>query len=277
MKDFRRLLIFCLVLLSLVYLGNLNLDQREKVDLVSPSPRIPTSTYRFAVFSDIHSDLPNLQKALDKAREDKVEFIIITGDLTMVGKTQELRKVREAFDKSGLTFYAVPGNHDLWSVNQKGHPFREVFGADFQSFKKGQIKFILVNNGDGIRGVEGINFSGMNQGEWLREEIAECVRIYCLVFTHMPLNHSLLKHVMGENGPSVASQAARLVRQFTNYQVKELFAGHVHFTSSYELDGLKTTTVGPIFSNKGTQTPRFLEVTISQPEIKLEKKEVWLE
>ena len=275
MKLLRRLLAVSLVVFVLVVLFGQLQSKPERRDLPSPSPApVPTvalSSFSFAVISDIHSDDKSLQKAIAKTREDGAEFIIVAGDLTTLGKREELIRVKDILTQGGLSYYVIPGNHDLWSKRSLTNPFREVFGPDYQAFQKDEIKFILINNGDGSEGVN------EQQENWLKQELADCPKLYCLVFAHMPLNHAVLKHIMGEDSPVVASQAARLVKELVRAKVKELFAGHTHYLSSYELGGLKTTTDGGIFTNKGTQPTRFLEVTVQLPEVKLEKKEVWLE
>ena len=58
-------------------------------------------------------------------------------------------------------------------------------------------------------------------------------------------------------------------------KVQELFAGHIHFLSSYELDGLLTNTVGAVYTDKGTVDSRFLEVKVNIPDITLSKKELF--
>lgn len=258
-KLLRRLLTVSLVVFVLVVLFGRPQSRPEKGD------------FSFAVISDIHSDYISLQKAIAKIRDDGVEFIIVAGDLTTLGKREELIRVKDILTQGGLSYYVIPGNHDLWSKKSQTNPFREVFGLDYQAFQKDKIKFILINNGDGNEGV------GEQQENWLKQELADCPRLYCLVFAHMPLNHSVSKHIMGEDSPVVASQAARLVKELVGAKVKELFAGHIHYLSSYELDGLKTTTDGAIYTDKGTEPGRFLEVTVHLPEIKLEKKEVWVD
>ena len=127
-----------------------------------------------------------------------------------------------------------------------------------------------MNNGDGTIGVD------KTQEAWLDKEISDCPKVFCLVFAHMPLNHPLSSHIMGEENPEVASQASRLVRKFNDYKVKALFSGHIHFLCEYTLDGLNTYTDGAIFTNGSTSIPRFLKVTVTLPEIKLDKKEIWL-
>lgn len=199
-----------------------------------------------------------------------MDFIIVTGDLTTLGKLNELQNVKETLDESGITYYVIPGNHDLWSVRGTSNPFRQVFRDDYQSFSKDKVKFILINNGDGVVGID------KTQQAWLDNEITDCPKIYCLVFSHMPLNNYLTAHIMGESNSKIASQAASLVKKFNNNKIKELFAGHIHYLSNYTLDGLQTNTAGAIFTDNNSSAARFLEVEVTLPEVKLDKKEIWL-
>ncbi|PIS13926.1 hypothetical protein COT65_01645 [Candidatus Shapirobacteria bacterium CG09_land_8_20_14_0_10_47_13] len=273
----KKLLIAIFLPLVVILWAGTNLKPSTNPLPASPAPtglpdgtRPAQSDYTFAVISDIHADYDSLQKALDFARADGVSFIIVAGDLTTVGAPAELQKIKAVLAKNNLPYYVVPGNHDLWSKGGLGN-FTTVFGPDFQFFQKGEVKFILINNADGSKGV------GEGQQEWLDQELADCFKLYCLVFAHMPLNHPYFTHVMGEGSPLVANQAAELVKKLTSHQVKKLFAGHVHYFSSYELDGLKTHTDGAVFSDKGTVSPRFLEITVSGSPTTLEEKEVWVE
>lgn len=237
---------------------------------ITPTSKGPQSPIAFAVISDIHSDYDALQKTLDRIRADNIQFIIIAGDLTTVGGREELKQVKKILDDRKITYYAVPGNHDLWAGIGGSDIFREIFGSDYQSFRIDKVKFILINNGNGIIGV------GKNQRVWLEKELANCPKLYCLVFAHMPLNNPVVSHVMGENSPIVASQSAGLIKEMVKFQVKELFAGHVHYLSSYGLDGLQTSTDGVIYTNNKTQNSRFLEIKIILPEYNLSKTEIWI-
>lgn len=237
--------------------------EEKRMETVQENP------IKIAIFSDIHSDFKNLYKALKIAKRDNSDFLIITGDLTTLGKISELNEIKELLDNSGLEYYVLPGNHDLWWDKKfKEDNFGEVFGKDYQSFNKNKVKFILVNNGDVDLGL------GEAQEKWFREEIKECLRVYCLVFTHIPLNHPKSLYVMGADNRSVASEAGKLIKLLVENRVKELFAGHLHLSSSYFLDGLQTTIVGAIASERNFQSPKFLEVKYLNGE--LEKKEIFL-
>jgi 3',5'-cyclic AMP phosphodiesterase CpdA len=225
--------------------------------------------------ADIHLDEESFKIALEKAKADGEDFVIVVGDLTSLGKKEELLAMKKVLDESGLKYYAVPGNHDLWSGNpEKANLFRQVFGPDFQSFKRGSSKFILVNNGSflGIKAIVAEN--GQRQGDWLQEEVSECAVIDCLVFMHMPLNHPRSWHVMGEESAKVSLEAKEWVKTLVENKVKEVFAGHLHFYSQYNLEGLETTVVGAVTGSRNPQSPKFLEVVKEGKN--LDKKEVFL-
>ncbi|PIQ70349.1 hypothetical protein COV89_00925 [Candidatus Shapirobacteria bacterium CG11_big_fil_rev_8_21_14_0_20_40_12] len=227
---------------------------------------------KFAVMADVHSDWGNFKIAIEKAKKDESEFVIIAGDLTTIGKKEEFLEAKKILDESGLKYYVIPGNHDIWWGRRfKQNLWGEVFEKSFMSFNIEDKKFILVNNGDGENGLEA---SG-GQEEWLRREVEECLKAYCLVFLHEPLNHPTSSHIMGEENLAVATQAAQLVKLLVKNKVEQIFAGHLHFSSSYELEDLKTTIVGAITSERNFQSPKFLEVSALEETIS--KKEIFLD
>jgi len=235
---------------------------------------IAEKSLRFVVMSDVHSDWKNFQKALETVKGSE-GLVIITGDLTTIGTKNELIEAKKILDESGLRYYVIPGNHDVWwGRKYKKDVWGEVFGDSFKSFKEGETKFILINNGDALQGFEGVGGNGEKQMDWLKEETAECPKIYCLVFMHMPLNHPNSLHVMGEENPLVASEAGEIKELLKKNGVKEIFAGHLHFSSSYEIDGLRTTIVGAVTSDRNLQSPKFLEVQWEDGQLK--KQEVFL-
>jgi 3',5'-cyclic AMP phosphodiesterase CpdA len=274
MKLFRRL-IFLALIGGLVWIGLFCQGEIRRFFFPSPPPTPIEKPLKFAVMADIHLDAENFKIALEKAKADGEDFVIIVGDLTSLGKKEELSVMKKILDESSLKYYAVPGNHDLWASNQKkGNLFRQVFGSNFQSFKKDNLKFILVDNGS-FSGIDAIlDEDGQSQGVWLKKELVECPQIDCLVFMHIPLNHPRSFHIMGEENPQVALEAKKWVEILVENKVKEVLAGHLHFYSSYTLDGLKTTVVGAITGDRNPQSSKFLEVIKGGKN--LDKKEVFL-
>jgi len=208
--------------------------------------------------SDVHSDLVTFNRALAQAKADNVQFVIITGDLTTVGESQEFINIKKSLDESELKYYVVPGNHDHWLGRKISDDlFTEVFGPKYQAFDEGQYRFILIDNGDEYKGI------GTSQMAWIKQQAKDCPQLYCLVFMHEPLNHPTSDHIMGEQTPSVATESAKLKKLLVAGQIKGIFAGHLHSSFHYTKEGLTTTIIGAASMDRNWQTPRFVVVTLT--------------
>lgn len=264
MKLLKRVLV--LLLIVGVILGVVWGINKFKVD--QETQEVETKPLKFAVMADVHSDWGNFKIALEKAKQINAEFVIVAGDLTTIGKKSELQEAKNILDRSGLEYYVIPGNHDVWYDRRLDEDyFSEVFEKTYRSFKKDNFKFILVNNGDYKNGLEGLRGTE-GQKNWLAEETEECLRIICLVFMHMPLNHPNSIYVMGQDNPTVATQAAQLAKLLVKNRANQIIAGHLHFSSSYEQEGLKTKIVGAITSERNFQSPKFMEIELDDGEVK---------
>jgi len=278
MKLLKKVLVLILVLLGVlgaVWGIDKIKDQRPKIKTEENRGEKENQLIKFAVMADVHSDWDNFKSALEIAKKDESEFVIVAGDLTTIGKKEEFLEAKKILDESGLKYYIILGNHDVWYGRRLNQDiFGEVFGNTYFSFKKDGFKFILINNGDDTGGLEKIKGTE-GQKKWIEKETEECLKIDCLVFLHIPLNHPSSIYIMGQDQPAVASQAGELIELFKKNKVKELFAGHLHFSSNYELDGLKTTIVGALTSERNFQSPKFLEIWAQNDGLK--KQDIYLE
>ncbi len=273
MKFWKRILVLLLILGVVGGIWGIWEQGDKKGRENQEEQEIPEEPLKFAVMADVHSDWENFREALEKAKRD-VGFVVVVGDLTTIGKKSELLEAKKILDESGLKYYVIPGNHDVWYDRRLNKDFfSEVFGKTYDSFKRDNFKYILINNGDYQNGLEGLKGTE-GQKKWLEGEAEECLRITCLIFMHIPLNHPDSAYVMGQDSPAVATQAAQLVKLLIKNKVALVFAGHLHFSSSYEQEGLETTIVGAITSERNLQSPKFLEVSISGDTIL--KKEIFL-
>lgn len=229
----------------------------------SSSPKI----IKFAIMADIHVDLKNLEKALILAKKEGVEFVIILGDLTIMGKYNEFEGVKRVIESSNLEYYILPGNHDYFyrRDEKKIFFFGEVFGPDFKSFKKEGAKFILINNADQSKRVSDVwSKEGRRQDEWLKEELKECSKpYYCLVFTSSPLDPLHLNLEEGDATKSASiTEAGELLNLFIKSGVKEVFSAGLHYYFRYDYGNLKNTLVGAITAAGNPYSPEFLIITI---------------
>lgn len=218
--------------------------------------------FRFLIIGDSHSDTKYLTKALEQAKltYPDLSFILGVGDYSEVGTVGELENAKAALDSSGLRYFLVPGDHDLWDArNQKLDPvsnFNQVFGPQYQSFSNSGFHFILIFNSD--------NYSGLseNQFKWLNSELTKATVEKTkgfFIFLHEPLYHPSSDHIMGRIEGKLKEQAKGLILTFKNAGVRAVVAGDTHYFSQYSEPetGIFMTTIGALTSERNVQTPRY--------------------
>jgi 3',5'-cyclic AMP phosphodiesterase CpdA len=108
----------------------------------------PGTRYRVAVLGDSQKGLANLSNLLRCVKEEKVDFILHTGDLVSTNDEGHYRLVALYLERAGIDvpMIVVPGNHDL-----KGSPerFRREIGPLELSFVRGSITFATLDNASG--------------------------------------------------------------------------------------------------------------------------------
>lgn len=235
--------------------------------------------FTFLIVSDSHNDNVNLSKALAQSKQYNPSFIVGLGDYTQVGTIEELKNAKKEFDLSGVRYFLVPGDHDLWDSRDKGRDpgtnFKQVFGLTYQSFVYNGYDFILINNADNYIGISD------EQNAWILatlQKSKEQKNKGIFVMMQEPLYHPSSDHVMGKTNPKIQSQAKALIYLFKENAVKTIFAGDVHFFAKYKDPGtdLDMVASGAVTSSPNVQAPRYTivniysngEVDISDVEIK---------
>lgn len=223
--------------------------------------------FRFLLVADSHSDNVNLAKAINQAKQSypDLKFIIGLGDYTEVGTVDELKNAKEKLDSSGLRYFLIPGDHDLWDCRNRDlvpvSCFREVFGPQYQSFTFLNFRFLLLYNSD--------NYTGFSteQSKWVTDELEKTKQEGAkgiFVFVHEPLYHPSSDHVMGWVEKSLKAQAGALMFQLKEVGVVKVFAGDIHFFSEYTepKTGISMITIGAVTSERNPQAPRFAVVSV---------------
>lgn len=59
-------------------------------------------------------DERRFEAMLHLAQEERVQHVLVSGDLVNLGLVQEFEAVQAKLEQSGLSFYVVPGNHDIY-------------------------------------------------------------------------------------------------------------------------------------------------------------------
>lgn len=238
--------------------------QEEDSSAVDSSANL---SFRLLLLADSHSDNTNLDKALSQAIKQfpDLKFIIGLGDYTEVGTIGELKNAKKELDSSGLRYFLIPGDHDLWDCRNRSLAptacFEEVFGPPYQSFAFEGFRFILLDNSDNYVGFDS------EQLAWIRRELEQVRQEEVkgiFIFVHEPLYHPSSDHFMGRVTKELASQAKNLISQVAEAGVKKVFFGDIHYFSEYEEpgSGLEMVTVGAVGIERNPQAPRFAVVSV---------------
>ena len=171
-----------------------------------------------------------LQVAIDRINALPVapEFVLHTGDISHLSKTQEFDTVVQMLKglRAGPVHY-VPGEHDVLTDN--GREYRERFakgarGNGWYSFDQKGVHFIgLVNVMDLKAG--GLGQLGTEQLEWLEDDVRHLnSSTPIVVFAHIPLWSVYPEWGWGTDD---AAQALSYLKRFGSVSVLN---GHIHQT-----------------------------------------------
>lgn len=235
--------------------------------IVSDRPASSKLLFRFLLLADSHNDNASLKRAIAQARRvySDLSFIIGLGDYTDVGTLEELKKAKDEFDLSGLRYFLLAGDHDLWDSRNRNLPpvanFKEVFGPPYQSFTFNNLRFLLLDNSDNYEGL------GVEQQKWASNELDKAKEEKVsgiFVFIHEPLYHPSSDHFMGRVEKQLKQEAKGLIYQFKAAGIKKVFSGDIHYFSEYEDPETKLSmvTVGAITTERNPQLPRFTVVSV---------------
>jgi hypothetical protein len=176
----------------------------------------------------------------------KPDFIINVGDL-IEGYLDdpdsiqaEWDEVLSVLDGTGIPYYLVPGNHDIWD-DQSEEIYRERVGEPYVSFDHENTHFVILDNSR-LNSWDDIDEEQLN---WLESDLdrnqdAENV----LVFFHKPFWAEAL-----ENDGS-----DRLHEVFTEKGVDRVYTGHWHHYFHSNWDGIPYTEVGSSGGGMGVES-----------------------
>ena len=229
--------------------------KREKENNLNILPTETDKKLRVAIMADIHSDSEQFEKMLFKAKNNEVKMVIVAGDLADRGEKEDLLKIKDVLIKSGLKYAVVPGDREK-NLNN----FKDVFGDDYQSIEIDGVKFILINNASW----HGL---GAEQKKWIETEVKDCDEKVCLAVMHKALNNLFSTQIMGEGNEKVAAEAKWLSQLLVTSGVKRIEAADLHYSTSYELEGIRTDIVGAISRQDNLQSSRYTELMINKETI----------
>ena len=202
-----------------------------------------SSSVWFAHLTDLHINTPGTNPLFGmdmtyKLREvfaqltklkRKPSFVIVSGDLTHEGKTEDYQYLRELLheeaSKLGVPVYVTLGNHDSRECFYEGYLQEERSSKSYYySVLENGLRLIMLNTQ-----VPGSNAGHLDveQLEWLRTTLAEPAPMGSIVVLHHPVNHlptPMMDSLSLDNSEDLAAAIA-------DSDVIGLLSGHIHFHS----------------------------------------------
>ncbi|NTS42824.1 PQQ-binding-like beta-propeller repeat protein [Flavisolibacter sp. BT320] len=153
--------------------------------------------FRFAFISDTHIGSPNggadedlRHTVADINTMTDVDFVVLTGDITELGKNEELALAKQILDSLDIPYYIIPGNHDTGWSESGGLSFTKTFGDDTFYFKHNGIHFIGCASGPYVRMSDGhVPRHAVN---WMKDKLKKIGKNEPVIFlNHYPLDNGL--------------------------------------------------------------------------------------
>lgn len=165
--------------------------------LAFASANAQINPFRFAFISDTHIGSPNGSAEEDLRRTvadinqmTDIAFVVLTGDITELGTTEEIKMAKAILSELKVPYYIIPGNHDTGWSETGGVAFIQIFGYDKFIFEHNGITFIGCASGPYVRMSDGhIPRDAVN---WLDQELKKRSNDQPIVFlNHYPLDNGL--------------------------------------------------------------------------------------
>lgn len=174
------------------------------------------------VFDDIHDT------------EVNPDLIVISGDLVHNGHPKDYRHFQKYLAKEekrqNARIQVILGNHDRTKAFYKGFLKDDPKARYFYKVPTDiwDLYFLDTKCGDIEQG-----YIDADQLEWLQTSLSESSKP-AVIFMHHPLAGPTLEHMHY----SILQNGDELLKAIPDGKVKAIFAGHIHFAASYQVDGI---------------------------------------
>lgn len=214
--------------------------------------------FKFAVIGDTRDDSSNginvkiMKAILEKIKQEKADFIIVTGDM-ITGSTKtsvhrsRLKKWKGIIERYGVPFYAVVGNHEIESElsqdivksifempeNGPSNLKELVYSFDHKNAHFVMLDTEIFNN---------FHVIGNEQLKWLKEDLEKNQRKIIFIFGHDPA-YPVYSHI-GSSLDKDPAQRNELWAMLKKYNVGAYICGHEHLFNRGIHDGVYQVITG---------------------------------
>lgn len=171
-------------------------------------------------------------------QQHRPEVVVISGDLTQRARFHEFYQCKQFLQQLGITYFVVPGNHDIpvyHLLNRLFRPFHyyQLFFGDLEPTLETEHYYLI-----GLNTVRSYYHTkaviSQKQIEQVQQQLkqAPANKLVTLV-SHQPFYTAQDDHHHRSDCPAQAQQA---LRQWGKYGLNLLLHGHFHLTAVYDLN-----------------------------------------
>ncbi|KAF2955806.1 metallophosphoesterase [Marinitoga sp. 38H-ov] len=183
---------------------------------------VTSDDYTFVVLGDNKNSISTFNKIIQQINNDNsVKFVINTGDMVFDSNPIKYDFFLKQLKNLNKPMLPVFGNHDV--ADGGVGRYIDIFGPLYYSFNLKNSYFIMLNNSN----EEELDPWQMN---WLKDELEKSKNYkYTFVFMHVPI-YDPRKDINNQPGHSLKnlSNAEELLNLLNNYDITQIFFGHIH-------------------------------------------------
>lgn len=192
-----------------------------------------------SIFNNMTNPIDQIKTLMSKVNKDKLDFIIITGDLVEGGNSEDYRELKKNLDKifEGIPYIVTLGNHDNKAEFYKGWLNEDLGNKPYNATMNiGDIKVISFDNSE-YHNPNG--FIDSKRCDWLREELKKDNDKNVILMLH----HHLLKEQFNLPQASYDTEFEEIIK---NSSIISIFSGHTHHPYKGEFMGKPYFTSGSL-------------------------------
>jgi 3',5'-cyclic AMP phosphodiesterase CpdA len=220
----------------------------------------------YAKDQDFTQETANFEFFVANVNRLRPMFVIVCGDLTNAHTAAQIAEYQRIAAKisPAIKLYNVAGNHDVGNepTPESLAQYRKDYGPDWYSFQAQGIYGIVLDSSV-IGSPAKVPNEAAAQEKWLRGELvkAKSTGARIVVFQHIPWFLSTPDEP--DQYFNIPKQIrAKYLRLFTEYGVKDLFAGHYHRNAHSETPEFNMIVTGPVGMPLGPDDSGFRIVTV---------------
>ncbi|MDG6221212.1 MAG: metallophosphoesterase, partial [Candidatus Thermoplasmatota archaeon] len=187
-----------------------------------------------SAFNDIYRE--NYGRGVDEMNFLNPHFVIITGDITDNGMTEEFETFMRETMRFRVPVYVSPGNHDWLTTHGGGiDEYQRIVNPELDyAFDYGNvIRFYCMDDGPHNGLIQNIGFTN-EQLKWLEEDLNRTGQLYHnrMLMNHGPWYDNLFPNAMGRE---------EMLRIANVHNISWVFNGHTHYDRVHDGNGTRQT------------------------------------